>query len=74
MQNFRDNLKLAMRLAGLSQRGLAEKADLSYPYVNRVLTGKSDPTLSVCDKIADALGLKLSDLITAERRRTRIGA
>ena len=74
MHNFQRNLRSAMKLAGLSQRMMAEKAGFSYPYVNRVLQGKAEPTLPVCDAFADALGVELSELISDPKRRSKVSA
>lgn len=61
--NFRKNLRTAMRKRGLSQRKIAEKADLSYPYVNRILRGRATPAIDICDTLADALGLSLNQML-----------
>ncbi|MCC7424351.1 MAG: helix-turn-helix transcriptional regulator [Planctomycetaceae bacterium] len=62
-QHFRENLRFALHLRGLSQREFAERAMLSHPYVNRVLVGKVDPSLVMCDQMADALKFDLSDML-----------
>jgi transcriptional regulator with XRE-family HTH domain len=61
--NFRRNLRELMRERGVSQRKLAEMAHTTYPYINRVLTGKVAPSLPVCDRIAEAMGVELVDLL-----------
>lgn len=53
-----------MEKAGLSQRDIAKKAKTGYPNVNRVLCGKQTPTLELADRLADAVGLSLPELLT----------
>lgn len=63
-KKFRHKLRQEMKAKGISQRDLASKAKLSYPYVNRILKNKADPSLNVCDAIADALGIELTEMLT----------
>lgn len=72
LKNFQVNLRLAMQLRGLSQRDIAEAAELSYPYVNRILTSKVEPTLPVCDRLADAVKLSLAELLQKPSDFSRI--
>lgn len=57
--NFRDNLRLAMTALGITQEEVASKADLSRPYLNRILAGKQEPSLIICDRLADATRIPL---------------
>lgn len=68
LANFRKNVRAAMRFRGVSQRALAKKAGLTHPYVNRILTNKVEPSLTVCDRIADALDIECSRLIEPEKK------
>jgi transcriptional regulator with XRE-family HTH domain len=55
---------------GWSQEILAEKAQLNRSYVGEVERGKVIPSLITLDKLAGALGLKISDLLVqCERLR-----
>jgi transcriptional regulator with XRE-family HTH domain len=54
---------------GLSEEALAEAAGVHHTYVGLVERGKRKPTLDVAEKLARALGKKLSTLI-AEAERT----
>lgn len=55
---------------GWSQEILAEKAQLNRSYVGEVERGKVIPSLITLDKLASALGLKISDLLAhCERHR-----
>jgi XRE family transcriptional regulator, regulator of sulfur utilization len=54
----------ALRAArGLSLRELAERSGVSAPMLSQVERGETSPTLAVADKIADGLGLSLSQLL-----------
>lgn len=52
----------ARRAAGLSQRVLAERAGLSQPTLNRILTGKRPAKMTEVLKIADATGCTVAEL------------
>jgi len=67
VKNFRNNLRAAMLAKKISQRDMAEKSHLTHPYINRVLTGKADPSLEVADALADAIGVSVSVLILPEK-------
>ncbi len=47
----------------LSQRALAEKANMSQTYLCNVETGKADPSLSTLRRLADALNVTVSELV-----------
>lgn len=64
-KRFRENLRAEMDRRGVSQRELAKKAKAGYPGLNRVLQGKQAPTIDFADRLADALGISLSDLISS---------
>lgn len=68
LDNFRQNLRRAMENRGLSQRAVAEKADMGYPYVNRVLQGKNAPSVPQAEKLAKAVGVALIDLLTDPKK------
>ena len=48
---------------GLSQEALAELANLNRSYIGDIERGLSNPSLDTLQKIADALGERLSKLI-----------
>lgn len=64
---LRENIRAEMRLRGLSQVQLAEKAGLKQPSVSRFLNGDSDILVGTGARIAEALGLPLSALLMARR-------
>ncbi|MEX0714710.1 MAG: helix-turn-helix transcriptional regulator [Pirellulales bacterium] len=61
--DFRTNLRRAMKKAKVSQRALASKAGMGYAYINRVLAGTVQPTLPQCERLAVALGAKIDYLL-----------
>ncbi len=48
---------------GLSQAVLAERAQLSREYVNKIEAGRYDPPLSTLNRLAKALKVKVADLV-----------
>lgn len=62
---FSRNLRRVMEKRGLSQREIAERAGTKHPNVNRILSGKQVPTLELADRLADAAGVPLSELLRA---------
>lgn len=60
---------VAMRLRqlrkqrGMSQEALAEKAGISRTYLARLETAKHDPTLTMLEKLAKALRVKIEALV-----------
>jgi XRE family transcriptional regulator, regulator of sulfur utilization len=79
MSELRHAFGLAVRIfrerQGWSQARLAEAAGLDRGYVSRIETGIVDPGLDMQRRLADALGINLSELITQaeeeEQRRRR---
>lgn len=62
-ENFRANIRAAIKSRGITQRIVAERAETSAAYVNRVISGEISPSLETCDRLARALGLPLVALI-----------
>jgi transcriptional regulator with XRE-family HTH domain len=53
---------------GLSQERLAEGAAISVPYLSDIERGQRNPTVAVMARIADALGVRLSELVARAER------
>lgn len=51
----------------LSQRALATKAHMSQAYLCRIETGTVDPSLSTLKRLAEALGVSISELVKEPR-------
>ncbi len=60
---FRENVRRQAGLLGLRYLDVAEKAGICHTYLSRILHGKSDPTLPVCERIAAALDTSLEALL-----------
>ena len=64
---------------GLTLRGLAEAAGVSYVTVSRIEQGRMSPTVAMLEKLAGALGIAVRDFFPpgrprpAQRKRSRQG-
>ena len=63
---FVDNLREAIRFRGTSIGELAKSAGVGRASLYRVLGGEERITLDRADKLAEALGMELSDLLTGK--------
>jgi len=59
-------LKRVREAKGLSQKELAGLIDMAQAQYSRIESGKTDPSFSAVVKIAQALGLNLSELFSAD--------
>ena len=57
-----NRLKENSKLAGLSQQQLAELADFHANTIRFCETGKMIPTLTIANKIAEAMGFTIDDV------------
>jgi putative transcriptional regulator len=60
---LKDELRKARIAAGLTQEGLAAKANVSREYVNYVERGKSDPTVKMFIRLCKATGVYAPDVL-----------
>jgi transcriptional regulator with XRE-family HTH domain len=56
------NIKLLRARRGLSQADLAEKADISIPFLSNIERGIKYPQPDMLSKIANALGVEVNEL------------
>jgi transcriptional regulator with XRE-family HTH domain len=56
-------LKRIRKSKGLSQYALAKAAGVSREYLRTLEAGKSDPTVGMLQRLADALGVPLTELL-----------
>jgi transcriptional regulator with XRE-family HTH domain len=56
------NIKIFRARRGLSQADLAEKADISIPFLSNIERGIKYPQPDMLAKIADSLGVKVNEL------------
>jgi transcriptional regulator with XRE-family HTH domain len=60
--NFRENLSTYIEARGLKKVEIAAAIKSSRSYVDDVLKGNVDPSLSRCEALAKAVGLPLTSL------------
>jgi transcriptional regulator with XRE-family HTH domain len=58
LDNFRENLKDAMAERDLDQAELSRKSGVHFVTISRILTGKQDPSVGMCEKLAAAAGMR----------------
>lgn len=58
VDNFRDNLRAAMREKGMSQSALARETGVQQPTISLILSGKMEPSVTMCETLAMAVGLR----------------
>lgn len=68
LQNFRTNVRHALDELDISQTSLAEKSGITRPYLNRILQGQHEPSLTTCEAIADAIGQSLAALLDSPKK------
>ena len=56
-------LKTLRAKRGLTQKQLAERAGISHGYLARLETARQDPSLTVLEKLAEALSVKVRALV-----------
>jgi transcriptional regulator with XRE-family HTH domain len=57
-------LKRMREAKGLSQADLARRAKITREYVNKLEAGRYDPTVGVIQRLAKALGVPVTELLT----------
>lgn len=60
---FSARLKAIRKALGLSQARLAELSGVSQAYISELEAGCKQPTLTILDKLASALGVSVTELI-----------
>ena len=60
--DFGNNLRKIRKTRKIPQDKFAELCDISRAYYGRIERGEHSATIEICDKIARALGLHISDL------------
>jgi len=62
LKRLGNRIRYLRNRAGVTQAQLAERVDISPEFMSRVERGLKAPSLDSANKIADALGITLSDL------------
>lgn len=57
------NVRQARKAVGLSQEALADEAGIDRTYVSGVERGVRNPTVTILDRLAKALGVTPADLL-----------
>jgi transcriptional regulator with XRE-family HTH domain len=66
LEKFGEKIKEYRKLKGLSQEQLAEKANLHRTYIGMIERAEKNITLLNIEKIANALDVKITDLINQQ--------
>ncbi len=64
--NIADKIKTVREAKGLSQKEVALNINMDASQYSKIENGKNDPSSSTLDKIAQALGVSLSELFASE--------
>ena len=72
--NIGKNIKRIREAKGLSQKELITAIDMGAPMYSRIETGKTEPSLTTLEKIAKALGVKLSDLFDTDDKMADVNS
>ena len=64
------NVKEIRTQLGLTQQVLAEKADISIPFLAQIESGTRNPSLDVIEKLASALDRKAYQLLIEDTERS----
>ncbi len=62
-EKFGQRLKTLRKAKGLSQEELAERSYLNRPYISGIEQGKRNVSLEVMEKLAEALGVAVGELV-----------
>ena len=68
LEVFGENVRQKRKLIGLSQEGLAAKSDLHRTYIGMVERAEKNITLLSANKIANGLGVELTELFNDSKK------
>ncbi len=71
LDQFRKSVAAEMERQGVYQAKLSERLGMPSGNLSRYLGGKKEPTVAVCERIAEALGLPLFVLMMDDKERAR---
>lgn len=76
---FAERLRGTRQARGMTQRELADKAEVTFSYVSRLEAGGAAPGIDLVERLAQALGVHVTDLLpvptepgTADEARRRL--
>lgn len=61
---FRTKLQAAIDLSGMTQRDVARRAHVHYVTVSKILSGDMEPSLTMCEKLSEAVKVPAEKLLT----------
>jgi DNA-binding XRE family transcriptional regulator len=67
--NFRENLRSCLDRSGMTITALAHAAGVHRVTIHKILSGEIEPSLSLCEKIADSAGIFPPEKIFEKSRR-----
>ncbi len=70
--NMSEKIKTRRKKLGLTLKALAERVGCTDAYISQIETGKAVPSISVLQKIANALDVQIRDLLSDERGQDKI--
>ena len=67
VNDFRENLATAMEARGLKKINVAAAAKTSRSYLDNVLKGEVDPSMTLCERLSKAVGFPLVALLDSPK-------
>ena len=67
-----ERIKRIRKEKGLSQQEVADKLSMNRVQYNRIETGKSDPTMNILQRIANALDIDVVEFFEAKNNGTEV--
>jgi len=58
MENFRENVRAAMEANAITQQELSVRSGVHYVTVSKALSGKMEPSVAICERLAEAAGIR----------------
>jgi transcriptional regulator with XRE-family HTH domain len=70
--NIAEQIKSIRKNKGFSQQEIADKLAINRVQYNRIETGKSDPTMNILQRIANALDINVVEFFEAKNNNTEV--
>jgi DNA-binding XRE family transcriptional regulator len=69
LTNFRENLRKQIDASGLSKTAIADAAGIHRVTLHKILAGDFEPSLEMCEKLAEALEIRPVEKIFQKSRK-----
>lgn len=69
LTNFRENLRKQIDASGLSKTAIADAAGIHRVTLHKILAGDFEPSLEMCEKLAEALEISPVEKIFQKSRK-----